>query len=406
MSKHYSPRHFFRKVSNELLKQYFVRKDLLIDIDFTALKEGKIEPIYEAWLALPADIRNDMEQDFQEVHDMASEGGSRIILEIANLNGENLASQFAKLKGFYDHAFWTFLEYPQYWADILIFNHADSMRQSYWNKYKNFPLDIKIKDECIKILEQRLGEYFHSTQGRGKNCKVDRYKRNDRAYFFAYPEDYAQSDAEWDSEVLKRRSRHPAFEVIFVYSPTDGTLDICMPGGRKILPELQRIFCEVVLGVPFNTSEKNERIYNLAPLLSRGFPFSYTAESGILDVTIKKFRFDLYGRKERLTIEANALEGKYAIFDLLDKITRAIPLYQMTLNQVKLKVTFIHSSKPTKIQTRCFDITSPNTCSLKHTDKDRIIRQVLIDSGIELTSHTNKENSTHEQLQPTTTTVT
>jgi hypothetical protein len=56
----------------------------------------------------------------------------------------------------------------------------------------------------IRQFEQNLSNYFHKMQGRGENCKVDCYKRNDLDYFFAYPEDYAQANVEWAGKEFKR----------------------------------------------------------------------------------------------------------------------------------------------------------------------------------------------------------
>jgi hypothetical protein len=85
---------------------------------------------------------------------------------------------------------------------------------SYWRKRKNVPRKPASVDALsIRQLEQNLSNYFHKMQGRGENCKVDCYKRNDLDYFFAYPEDYAQASVEWVGKEFKRRPHHPAFEI-------------------------------------------------------------------------------------------------------------------------------------------------------------------------------------------------
>jgi hypothetical protein len=88
--------------------------------------------IYEAWLKLPDDVRKEMEQDFQDIDELATEGGSKAIRDEARWHGENLAEQFASLIGFHERAFWTFLERPKYWQGALAFHHADGVFFSYW----------------------------------------------------------------------------------------------------------------------------------------------------------------------------------------------------------------------------------------------------------------------------------
>jgi len=70
------------------------------------------------------------------------------------------------------------------------------------------------------------------------------------------------------------------------------------------------------------------------------------------------------------------------VFDLLDKVAKGIPLTQMAVTQVGIKVTFGHNPKARKPSSRSFDISWPNSCSLKHDGRDLIIRKLLADSGI------------------------
>jgi hypothetical protein len=233
MASQYQPRRFFRHAPHRLLKRFFAERKVLVEVDFGALTETQVEPIYDAWLQLSDDARKDMEQDFQDIDELATEGGSKAILDEARWHGEDLAEQFATLNGFLEHSFWTFLERPNYCRGALAFHQADLVPASYWRKRKNVPSkSASVDDASIRQLEQKISGYFHSKQGRGHNCKVDCYKRGDRDYFFAYPEDYAQAEIEWGKEGLKRHPRRPAFEIIFVYSQDEGTLDIYLSGDR------------------------------------------------------------------------------------------------------------------------------------------------------------------------------
>ena len=254
----------------------------------------------------------------------------------------------------------------------------------YWHKRKNLPnKPADVADATIRNLEQALGGYFHTTQGRGKNCNVDCYKRDERDYFFAYPEDYANASIEWVGSVFTRRPHHPAFEINFVYSQPEGTLDIYIPGDRKVVPDLQAKFAEIILQAELGPGTKDERGYDLAPLKSRQFQFDYPPESGIANVAVRKLRFKVFGTKEQITLDAEPSQNKYAVFDLLDKVTKGIPFGQIAINQVGLKVTFAQAPSSRKANTRIFDIGWPNSCSLKQDGRDLIIRKLLADSGIE-----------------------
>lgn len=59
--------------------------------------------------------------------------------------------------------------------------------------------------------------------------------------FFAYPEDYSQRGIEWVRGELKPRPHTPAFEVIFVYSQTEGKLDINYTSRGHVLRLFRRL---------------------------------------------------------------------------------------------------------------------------------------------------------------------
>lgn len=98
---------------------------------------------------------------------------------------------------------------------------------------------------------------------------------------------------------------------------------------------------------------------------------------------MKKLRLKVHGKNERIVLEADPSYKKLAVFDLLDKVAKGIPLTQMAVTQVGIKVTFAHNPTSRKPGTRSFDINWPNSCSLKHDARDLIIRKMLADSGIE-----------------------
>src|SRR5438132_14393324 len=108
---------------------------------------------------------------------------------------------------------------------------------------------------------------------------------------------------------------HPDFETIFVYAQNDGTLDIYLTGDRKPVPDLQAIFADTILKAELGPDEKDERVYDLNPMRSLQFQFAYGLESGITDVAVKKLRLTVYGKKERILLEADPTYNKHAVFD-------------------------------------------------------------------------------------------
>jgi len=379
----YSPKSFFRNVPNATLKQYFTQKKVLLEHDFSELPETKIDPIYDAWLTIPSQQRGEMERDFKDINQLACAGGIKAILDEAEWRNENISEQLDAQKGFYEKVFWVFLERPNYWPAVTAFCRADSIASSQWNECKtinNAP--AKIGDEDIQTLANALSAYFYNKEGRGKNCKIEPYKRGKLDYFFAYPEDYAQASVEWQDADFKRAARHPAFEIIFVYSQDEGKISLYMKGSKDTKKEVRAIFADAILGLQLGEFVEDERVYDLAPLNTADAIFKFSAETGIESVAVKKLRLAINGTKERVILEASPLKNPNAVYELRDKLFKNIPASQLTITQVGIQVTFIQEHGK-RAATKSFEINWPNSCTLKHDGKDAIIRQMLIDSGIE-----------------------
>lgn len=381
----YSPKSFFRNVPNAILKQYFTRMGVLLEHDFSEIPETKIEPIYEDWLTLPSQKRGEMESDFKDIQLLACAGGIKAILDEAEFRNENINDQLDAQKGFYEKVFWVFLEKHEYWPAVTAFCRADLIASSQWNECKTIiKAPAKVDEASIKALADAISNYFYQKEGRGKNCKIEPYKRNNLDYFFAYPEDYAQSSVEWEGADFKRAARHPAFEIIFVYSQNEGKISLYMKGSKATKKEVRAIFADAILGLQLGEFVEDERVYDLAPLNTPDAVFKFSPEMGIESVAVKKLRLAINGTKERVILEASPLKNPDAVYDLRDKLFKNIPASQLTITQVGIVVTFTPDANLNKRQTtKSFEINWPNSCSLKHDGKDEVIRRMLIDSGIE-----------------------
>ncbi len=141
MGRHYSTRDFFRQMPNRLLARYFVARGVLDGVDFAALKESRIEPLFDAWLALPEASRDGMDAELREIHGMSSEKGWCAIRDEAVWQMRNTPDELAQfveamagLGGHDERAVVVFLDYPQFWKGATYFCHADNL--SYWRKRK------------------------------------------------------------------------------------------------------------------------------------------------------------------------------------------------------------------------------------------------------------------------------
>ena len=188
----------------------------------------------------------------------------------------------------------------------------------------------------------------------------------------------------WKQRELQRQPETPAFEIIFIFDPEQGALEIYLDGARKIVPELQSSFAGAGLEFELTEDEKYNRVYDLNPLKSAdALAFQYEPESGITGVAVKKLRLKLISTNRRITLEADPSQNPLVVYEMLDNLKKFYPADGMVVTQVGIVVTFAPSASRSKPKTRSFDISWPNSCSLRHDGNDKIIRQMLVASGLE-----------------------
>ena len=332
---------------------------------------------------LPQRQQATFEAEFQDINALGFEGGIRALVDEAAFHDgdDSFAQAIAIIEGFHAKVMWAFLDHREYWRGATLFLHADNISPSYWKKRKDFPSASPfVEPEDIAELEKAISDYFYTKQGKGRNCKVEPYRRHNREYFFAYPEDFSQSDVEWVSDTLETRARHPAFEIIFVYCEDERSLDITAPRNTGAIDDLQKIFASTILKLQtMPDGEIDKRVYDLAPLNDAYFEFQDIEKFGIDAVEVTHLRLSLDGgRNRRVVISADTRKNPNAVYDLLGELT--LPDYDIT--QVGLKVVFAPKSGNRR-KIRRFNITHPNSCALNYDGGDGAIREVLTRSGIE-----------------------
>lgn len=406
MARHYSTRDFFRQMPNALLARYFHEWEVFGELDFAAMKEGKPDALFDAWLALPDGPRNEMDAELRDIFALCCEKGFLAILDEARWQLREdpeaitqLVEELSALPNHFERAMVTFLEHKEFWKGASRFYHADTL--SYWRKRKNLPHRPAAVDEAnIQQLADLIRNYFHHTEGRGKNCVVEPYRRGERDYFFCYPEDHSQRSIEWVDGKFDPRPHNPAFEVVYVYSQKEGSLDLNFRGARKAVEALQSMFATAILKLDeLPPDPKDERVYDLNPLGQKRFDFTYAVGSGIENVAVKKLRLSSRAKRgDRITLEADASQDPDAVYMLLDTIGKAVPLHLYNVTQVELAASVVvDPDKPAKSIT--IRIGHPNSCSLKYDEVDLKLRDMLEASGIEPKEQEEPKTETAEAAE-------
>jgi hypothetical protein len=388
MARQYSPKHFFRQVQGRLLTRYLFDKKIFKNMGRAELTLSKPDALYKYWEILPEDVRSQTDAEFRSIFNMSCEKGFRAILDEAEYQSTDkseythFVERLSALPNHYERAMTVFLEFNPLWKGATKFHHADTL--TYWRKRKNIPhIKADVNDASVNNLSQKIGDYFHITEGRGSNCMAEYFIRGEYIYIFVYAEDYSQQSIEWVKGKFDHRPHNPAFEIVYVYSQKEGTLDLNFHGEYKTTVPLQDMFAKAILNLdklPPKTSDT--LVYDLNQLLNKNFSFNYSADSGITDVSVKKIRLTPKVQPgARITIENILNDKSNTIFDSIQKINGALPAQLYNVTQIELTATFTETGyTQKKINCR---ITHPNYCSLKYDEIDLKLREMLKASGIE-----------------------
>jgi len=383
----YQHLHFFRKMPNADLARYFAAKKIALEVDLTKLKENDSEAILHAFKTLSEARQADTEADFQAINALAFDAGIKALVDEAAYHDkdDSFAKAIAEMPCFHSKVMWAFLNKRNYWKGASRFLHADKVSPSFWKKRIDLPPATPcVEDEDIAKLEKAISSFFYRNQGKGRNCKVEPFRRYNKEYFFAYPEDFAQSTVEWVSDKLETCARHPAFEIIFVYCEDENSLDIYAPKNIKEIPELQKIFARTILKLnALPDGEFYKPVYEIDALEDGKFEFTKPKDSTISSVVVTHLRLTLDEGKgvkpnRHITLTADTKKNDKAVYNLLDELT--LPAHSIT--QIGLKVTFFpEDGQPGKY---CkFNITPPSSCALNYDGKHAVIREMLALSNIE-----------------------
>ena len=386
MSRNYSPKTFLRQMPNHILKEYFNRKDLLKDIDFDKLGETEIDSIFEAIDKLSSKQQNNIEAEFRQINQMCYEKGVLLLIEEAGsvFHNIDLLPTFEPMKNHYEKAFWVFMNHRPIFDIACDLAYMDSLGS--WNNHK---VGVKLVPAVEEKDKRNLAEAisgFYKKQGRGQRCHVDNYLRQqpERHCYFVYPEDYATTELGFDDEgKFSHQLRKPAFEVIFVYRPEGGILEVSAKGGKKVVETLQDIFCKAILGLG-GLPKLDKKYFDLSRLNDKTLKFVTEPVHGIEKVTITMLRLDLPGGgNRRITLEASPASDEQPIYTLIEKALNKsnIPLDKAVITRAKIQIKFAaRDGKKGKPLT--FEISSPNRCTLRDDPLDQIAKKCIEKWGL------------------------
>lgn len=383
MTRQYSIRTFLRQAPNDLIEQYLISRNIPHGVDFSALKPMQIDPLFDVVTGIEdAAVHAQVDRDFQAIFLLSFEGGIKTILDTGRFAEIDLQPVFEKMKGHYAKAFYTFLNHYDLFLRAHKLARVEYLPTRYWRKVLNlkplFPPDYAGKCNDLKAA---IIEYFCKTEGRGRACHIDYYQQDNLRFYFCYPEDYSKTDTQWEDGEFKPHYYNPSFEVIFVYDTAACSLDsFFFQSSIKVDKKLKELFAKALLGLD-KLPEREDVTYNLEALKAANFQFNIPENSKIAKVLVQAVRFSLPERK--ITVQEDT--PKASVPELLASLAKGngqLSLQSAHISQVTLQA-FIQQDSQQKPKKRTFTISWPASCSLKYDEEDDLLRQMIIDSGLE-----------------------
>jgi hypothetical protein len=387
MTHEYTLNTFFRMTPKDLLKQYFTKKGIQLNVPFEKLGKRDFKPILDAVLALSENDRAGVELDCREVWMLATAKGSRLIAEQAELEGLNIGQTLADLENGYARSMWLWLHHGHERGTIFFQCLLGAMSDEVpWGRALRYTVQAKSVPatgaEERATLAQGISK-FYEPQGRGKQCVVEHLQRKDplRHLYLAYPEDLPHSDLAYEGRDLKRKSRKSVFEVRFRFRPDDGTLEVSAPGPDKDAKALRDLFCRQILGLPLLPPDVRAPEHQLDKLKYRSMRFPTDPEDAIESVQIVALRLNnVNSWSRRLTIECNPDVDN--ILDVLDAWAGAAQnVDHMKASHAKFRFMFRGTDRRrgTKFT---FTLTTPNSSNLRDDPRAQLARKYIKRWGI------------------------
>lgn len=294
---------FLRNIDLDLFNQYLQSRKLPIlqRNDQTDPLTAMVEYVDQAESAQKDAILS----DFISARELASEGGIKAVFEL------NHSDEFIeKMGSFGNHicrALYCLIEKPDLFEDAVTLKQLVNTTNFHTRTgLKKIDADQVLAKQSE--LETELSAFLQTSEGRGKSCSADSYHFKDRVCFIAHPEDHPRSYLFYEGQKLDRKVYHPSFDVLFVYYPSEGRLELSTRMGYKKRQQLFNLFNRIVLNDP-SPVQANQQVLSLDKILETDFRLITEPEDQVDSVFLSQIRLDnKYNRKKRFIVQID--EGK------------------------------------------------------------------------------------------------
>ncbi len=358
MARQYKLKSFLRYLDDALIREYLKTKGIHRELPAKDDKETPADYWERLIRALPQKEVDAIEAGFQEVSEMAMESGILSLTRMGRDHDIDITGEIKDVENPHNQALHCYLKHPEIFEETATLHRIEELR----SKKERTGLRSKTAKQVINrkdALAEALRQFFTEQDGRGLHCHVDAYSFSNRVCLVAHPEDYAQTDLHYEGEQLRRASRRPCFEVVFIYYPDAGRLELWAKGGRDREKELMDIFNHQVLEdeTPLDPMQK---VYDLNRLFDENVVLAGQLEDQIEDIRVKLLRFDFkFGGRQRITLEMDQEGGLKPMQELMKH--KGINAEYYNITQARIHIKFPGKGKKGGVT---MQITAPDKCNL------------------------------------------
>ncbi len=358
MARQYKLKQFLRYLDDKLILEYLGSKGIRVEFPAKSKEENPADYWERRIRELTQKDVAVIEADFQEINELAMESGILSLIQMGRDRGVDITYGIKDIENEHNQTLYCFLNHREIFDDAATFHWIEELR----SKKERTGLRLRTAKQIVSqkdALSSALKHYFTAQDGRGMRCHVDAHTFQNRVCLIAYPEDYAKTDLHYEGEQLRRASRKPCFEVVFIYFTDSGRLELFAKGGKDREKDLMDIFNRTALEdeTPLDPMQK---VYDLNKLFDPDFVLAPRLEDQVEDIRVKLLRFDYkFGGRQRITLEMDQDGGLKPMQELM--IHKGINPKYYNITQARIYIKFPGKGRKGGVT---IQITAPDKCNL------------------------------------------